>query len=299
VLTILANGNVGIGTLTPTRAKLDINGGGASAFLSNIGGYMNRNGANDLSNTDETRNFSIVADNTIGASEIFAWSDARIKNIRGRSDGATDLATLNRIEITDYAFKDVIAKGAGPQKKVIAQQVETVYPQAVSKSTDVVPDIYQKATVKDGWVTLGTDLKVGERVRLIGDKSEGIHEVLEVRDGAFRTAFQPASEAIFVYGREVKDFRSVDYEAIAMLNVSATQELSRRLEKQAAGIAARDAKIATLEKANQAMRQELAAQKELVSHIQTEFTALRKEIARRADKSAGTFAFNDAPTEAK
>ena len=30
----------------------------------------------------------------------------------------------------------------------------------------------------------------------------------------------------------MKDFRVVDYEAIAMLNVSATQELSRRLEQQ-------------------------------------------------------------------
>jgi hypothetical protein len=30
----------------------------------------------------------------------------------------------------------------------------------------------------------------------------------------------------------VNDFRSVDYEAIAMLNVSASQELNRRLEQQ-------------------------------------------------------------------
>jgi C4-dicarboxylate-specific signal transduction histidine kinase len=37
-----------------------------------------------------------------------------------------------------------------------------------------------------------------------------------------------------VYGREVNDFLSVDYEAIAMLNVSATQELNRRLEAKVA-----------------------------------------------------------------
>lgn len=39
----------------------------------------------------------------------------------------------------------------------------------------------------------------------------------------------------------MKDFRSVDYEAIAMLDVPATRELSRRL-------AAKDARIAALEK---------------------------------------------------
>jgi hypothetical protein len=33
-----------------------------------------------------------------------------------------------------------------------------------------------------------------------------------------------------VYGREVDDFRTVDYQAISMLNVSATQALLKRIE---------------------------------------------------------------------
>jgi hypothetical protein len=44
----------------------------------------------------------------------------------------------------------------------------------------------------------------------------------------------------------VKDFGNVDYEAISMLNVSATQELNRRLEKQANELAAQTAEIAAL-----------------------------------------------------
>jgi hypothetical protein len=126
----------------------------------------------------------------------------------------------------------------------------------VSKITDVVPDIYQRATVKDGWIVLNTNLKKGDRVRLIGKATQGVHEVLEVTAGRFRTAFKADSDTIFVYGREVNDFRTVDYEAIAMLNVSATQELHRRFEQQAAEIAqlkqqlaqfgALDAKVAQL-----------------------------------------------------
>ena len=37
---------------------------------------------------------------------------------------------------------------------------------------------------------------------------------------------------VFVYGREVDDFRTVDYEAISMLNVSATQELFKMIQYQ-------------------------------------------------------------------
>ena len=131
---------------------------------------------------------------------------------------------------------------------MIAQQVEKVYPQAVNTSKGVVPDIFKKAEIKDGWVALATDLKVGDRVRLISEKEEGVHEVLDVKAGRFLTQFKPAGDQLFVYGREVNDFRSVDYEAISMLNVSATQELSKKLEEKDAVIAALEARLSALEK---------------------------------------------------
>ncbi len=201
-----------------------------------------------------TRPYSLIADGDIVAREVDAWgvyvsSDARIKDIQGRSDGAADLATLSQIEITDYTFKDAIANGSDPLKKVIGQQVEAVYPQAVKHVTDVVPDIYQKAAVIDGWVELATDLQAGERVRLIGEETEGIYEVLEVTPDAFRTDFVADGEAVFVFGREAQDFRKVDYEAISMLNVSATQEINRLVEQQAVEIEVLNTRLAALEQA--------------------------------------------------
>ncbi len=240
---LYVNGNVGIGTTSPTLAKLVVNGGiQRNPYPSPIGYYASdtyNSGLSDGGGTD-----SIYATDQVVAKSFVAFSDERIKNIQGRSDSAVDLTTLRGIEITDYHYKDTIAKGDRPQKKVIAQQVEKVFPQAVSQGTDVVPDIYHLAPIKDGWVSLATDLKVGERVKLITDQEENIHEVLEVREGAFRTAYQPAAEKIFVFGREVQDFRRVDYEAIAMLNVSATQELAKQLAAREAAIAVLEAKLA-------------------------------------------------------
>jgi hypothetical protein len=83
---------------------------------------------------------------------------------------------------------------------------------------------------------------------LLADKESPIQEVLEVRVGAFRTAFTPKDADVFVYGREVDDLRSVDYDAIAMLNVSATQELARKLEEKDAVIVALEARLRALEK---------------------------------------------------
>ena len=84
---------------------------------------------------------------------------------------------------------------------VIAQQVEKVFPEAVNNTTDVVPDIYKKAPLNNGWIGLATDLKVGDRVRLITEKGHrDVHEVLEVKNGKFRTDFAEDVGQVFVYG---------------------------------------------------------------------------------------------------
>jgi hypothetical protein len=270
--TTVLSGNVGIGTTNPTRAKVEINGffgtwsGGPGQFLSSSG--IVPFGAGTFGGA------SLYVDSVIVAHDLVAFSDERIKRIQGRSDAARDLATLAGIEVTDYSYIDTVTKGTGKHKKVIAQQVEEVYPQAVSRSTDVVPDIYKKAQVEDGWVKLPTNLKKGERLRLIGKNNEGIYEVLEVAEGKFRTDFAADSGEVFVYGREVKDFRNVDYNAIAMLNVSATQELNRRLEKQAADFAAQAeemskqiTRIAELEQDRQAQATRFAELEKQTSEI--------------------------------
>ncbi len=226
------DGIVQIGT-TGTSAKLCI--GTKTTNSINIIGYLDTYGGQS-GDSSQTREMSITAEGMILGPIVAVYSDARIKTDLHVSDTAKDLETLMGIEITDYYYKDKLANGNGSQKKVIAQQVEKVYPQAVSQMSSVVPDLFKKAAVKGGWVELASDLKKGDRVKLIGKKAEAIHEVLEIRDGAFRPDGQVEDEQVFVYGREVKDVRSVDYDAIAMLNVSATQELARKLQAENAAL---------------------------------------------------------------
>ena len=255
-------GNVGIGTTTPTQARLVVSGG--TALASGTYGYLRPNFAYSGGTADPGGNVSIYATDKVSAFELVLHSDLRIKNVGGRSDNASDLSTLLGIEVTDYTYIDTLSKGRGKQKKVIAQQVEKVFPQAVNKQTDVVPDIYKKASLKDGWIEMKTDLKKGERVRLTDDKTTDVFEVLEVAGGKFRTAFKPEGDKVFVYGREVKDFRTVDYEAISMLNVSATQELARQLDQQKKENADLKTRLAALEARDKARDAKLAAIEKLL-----------------------------------
>jgi hypothetical protein len=236
-MVILGNGRVGIGTNDPKRAKLEVTG---SVDTDVAGYYYVNNTGRPAHQGKESRTlsipYSIWAEKRVAAEEFNAVSDARLKNIHGRSDGAADLATLLGIEITDYGFKDVIGKGSGSYKKVIGQQIEKVFPQAVSRTTDCVPDIYHRASIEDGWVTLATELKPGDRVKLITEKRTGVHDVLEVSADKFRVGSDSEGELegdeVFVFGREVDDFLVVDYDAISMLNVSATQQLKKVMDEE-------------------------------------------------------------------
>ncbi len=239
------SGRVGIGTFSPA-APLHV--AGSSSISINQQGYLDWSGGHDSNNNPHTDSYGIYCDSRIAASAFDSTSDSRIKTDLLVTDSAADLGVLLGIQITDYYYKDSLMNGNRPQKKVIAQQVESVFPQAVTQKPGIIPDILSGAKTNDGWVMLVTDLKVGDKVRLLADKESLVQEVLEVRAGAFRTAFTSKGADVFVYGREVDDLRSVDYDAIAMLNVSATQQLAKKLEDKEAVIAALEARLSALEK---------------------------------------------------
>jgi wobble nucleotide-excising tRNase len=83
---------------------------------------------------------------------------------------------------------------------------------------------------------------------------------LEVKAGRFLTPFKTAGDQVFVYGREVNDFRSVDYDAIAMLNVSATQQLKREIQALQTENTALKAKLTAQDKRSTAQADEVASQ---------------------------------------
>jgi hypothetical protein len=263
------NGHVGIGLPAndqptyPLHVR-SINATGTFWTLA----YLNHAGA---SNADQTAsNFSIKADGNIAADVFFATSDARMKRVVGLSDAQADLQRLLQVKVTDYRFIDTARFHSGMQKKVIAQELEQVYPEAVTRGTDVVPDIFKKAVITNGWVALETNLKAGERVRLVTQKQNTVHEVLDVQPGRFLISAHPVGQQdVFVYGREVKDFRSVDYEALTTLNVSATQQLKKE----------KDAQVAALQAENAQLAEKLAAQEKRLQALEAADEARDAKLA--------------------
>ena len=242
-MTISTNNYVGIGTTTPT-APLQVVG--ATSIYEGSYQYINRTG---FGHTGQSINYSMYLNGSLACNgEVDVNSDLRLKTVLRLSDAAQDTRTLMGIAVTDYRYKDTLANGDQISKKVIAQQVETVYPEAVNRKPGVVPDIMKGADLRQGWVGLPNNLAVGDRVKLLQDgKPDALCTVVAVEAGRFRVDGRQSDGRVFVYGREVPDLRSVDYDALAMLNVSVSQELSRKIASRRDELAALRAKLTALQ----------------------------------------------------
>ncbi len=182
---------------------------------------------------------------------ISLYSDIRSKVVLGKSDATKDLETLKNIEVVDYKMIDTTMYGSKISKKVIAQQVELFYPQAITLKSEFIPNIYKYVDSlhisSDFKVTafLNNNLNLNDivkgRIEEIDSSGIVIKEIAFIGEiiKVYKNSFDIRSSSklirnsdnsvlkLFIYGKKVTDFRTVDYDALSMLNISATQELSR------------------------------------------------------------------------
>ena len=150
------NGNIGINTSSPL-AKLHVNGS-KSSYLnrSTVGVYAWWYGAGlsrgPLGN--QNYNLSIYATNEIATNRAFfstqgAWSasDARIKRDIEDINDSEALTQLRQLQPKKYGYKDVGERGTGKVIGFIADEVEEVIPEAITKTEWGIPSILEVSNV--------------------------------------------------------------------------------------------------------------------------------------------------------
>ncbi len=205
-----------------------------------------------------SQNYARFNQGLISESKFVSKSDKRLKNVYGKSITYDDLQLINNIEVSDYYMIDSKGGTVNKQKKLIAQDIEKIFPQVVSYSTNFVPNIFKycdsiffsdKKSVK---VFVKNDFKIGDVVmvklrRILSDSSYSDLETMvcdvihsDVSSFVFncenigKFSDLESDVKMFIYGKRVDDYRSVDYDGVSTLNISATQELSKVIATQEA-----------------------------------------------------------------
>jgi alpha-tubulin suppressor-like RCC1 family protein len=208
-------GNVGIGTNAPT-ATLDI--------------YT----------TDSTL-YSIKTNNSIWVqSGVVTSSDVRIKKNVKDIDDLSALEQILSIQPKTYNYIDV-NRSDKTVYGFIAQQIKDVIPNAVNMQKECIPNVYKDAIVQNKNIIIindkSTDLRknvfIGSKIDIIDSQGSRIRcDVIEiVSDSIIRVDYEFDCEKVFVYGTVVNDFHALDKSYIYTLNVCATQDLYRQIQK--------------------------------------------------------------------
>jgi hypothetical protein len=251
-------------------------------------------------------NGGVIVRDHIWATSAAINSDARAKTIHGVSDAAHDLDTLRKIKIQDFHWTDRTVDGFRPHKLTIAQQVEEVFPEAVmiSPAPKAIPNIYSMASSVNHHAGRGElvltldknhDLTEGDSVDLFskGKEMKEFNVTRVLNEKTFAVASEQSLEEVFVYGKYVNDFRSVDYDAIAMLNVSATQELARKseasvletekLKSRIRDLEARERRVAQLEKSLEAKLSRIELVEKRLDALDRRLVSVAPQIDRNSE----------------
>ena len=292
-MTISNLGNVGIGTLG--SFPLHVIGGGNWSDVTTDNAYgFNTHSVDGLTVfNDTTGNFKKLGDgdvtayfeNYITSKGYVVPSDKRIKeNIRDVSDNNA-LQKLRDISCVNYEYRDKLARGTRTTIGFIAQQVKEHMPMAILIQKDIIPNEMRNSE-SPIWTTI-TDSSGNNTYKLtINDLSDNSGNTLyrfyvsndpsgndECKKEIYSLENEPKSfmfdqswNNVFIYGKQVDDFHTLDKQKLFALNFSATQEIDRiqRVEKRKLEEA--ESKIATLEAENATLKSQIA---DILSRLQT------------------------------
>ena len=239
VNSVFVTSNVGIGTTTPS-VPLEVNDS-EPLFLAQSARFLDE--FNDQNTLEISDNVSITATGSILTNIAFIMaSDKRIKkHILDISDNQA-LNTFRKIQPKTYEYVDKIRKGNRRVFGFIAQEVGEVIPNSVSVITDIVPDYYNKVSFDTSGDTLilhpeePYDIGNGTKVRVYIQDTSGIIHKVEKSVSVSEYISLPIMDEydvsdVFLYGKEVDDFHTLNKDAIWTVTTAALQEVDRMVEK--------------------------------------------------------------------
>jgi hypothetical protein len=177
-----------------------------------------------------------ITNSTLFTSGFYLYSDERIKKDIQPLENSLDL--INKINPISFKYIDFVQKGTINNYGVIAQEIEKIIPEVVNSHKDYIPNIYKNVDKYDNDLLrlyIKTDeLSLGDNIKIY-DINNKYHykKIIEITED-YIVIDEPIENYeegtdVFIFGKEVDEVKNVNYEALFVINIKATQELHQRL----------------------------------------------------------------------
>jgi hypothetical protein len=238
--------------------------------------------------------------------DYFHSSDERIKtNIQDVSDNVA-LQQLRDISCCFYEYKDKVIKGTEKTIGFIAQQVREHMPMAVSIQKGIIPNEMRKIE-NPQWTTL-TDASGNNTYKLtipdleyaIGNTSkttiykfyvsndplgndECEKEITSLENDPKSFIFQEQWQNVFLYGKEIDDFHTLDKQKLFALNFSASQEIDRIQQQEKTKLEEQTSKLEEQTTKLEEQTTEIISLKNKIITLETQYNNLQQQVQTLID----------------
>ena len=192
-------------------------------------------------NGDVSFNSKLSAVGQITAASFNATSDQRIKKNINVVDNLFALDTLRNIKPVSY---ELIDKTINPKNTLgfIAQEIQKSLETSVSKQTRFIPNIYENIDIDNKTITLNnkftTDISLCDYpVKLkFSDLANNplygtIDKIIDSKTFTLIDRLDTSLNSMFLYGQEVNDFLSINYDSIFTVVTGAVKQLDIELQE--------------------------------------------------------------------
>jgi len=247
---IIVDGNLVVGSTSAVNGKIEIVGNiGSKSITTNS--YLKSTTSGTfigISGASTNNSYSLYADGKIAALEFNAISDIRVKEIKNERNINDDLNIIKNIKTYNYEFLDKLEHQDTKKIGFIAQEIEKINQDFVNKSKRFIPNIYkifhfvtedQIEIYNDTDININDILKIEVKHSITNSYEFFIVKVIDKQENKIKIYGKEYNinkddilfdENVFIYGKFVNDFLTIDINQILSINTNCIKYLVNKIE---------------------------------------------------------------------